>query len=157
MRRATEVRPAGSWPEAEAAVTATLPFDAREKRRFKLQDDTGEPFLLDLVKATVLRDGDGLTLEDGGIIRVAEAPEPVIDTKGSDARQTARLAWHLGNRHLPVQILPDGTIRLRADHVIEAMLVGLGAEVKTHDAPFSPEPGAYAGHGHGGHGHHHDD
>lgn len=148
MRRAVEVLPAGSWPEAEAGSTATLPFDAREKRRFKLQDDHGNAFLLDLVKPTVLREGDALTLEGGGFIRVSEAPEPIVDAKGKDACQTARLAWHLGNRHLPVQILPDGTIRFRADSVIEAMLIGLGAETKAHNAPFSPEPGAYAGHGH---------
>ena len=157
MRRAVDVQTAGTWPEGEAVVTATLPFDAREKRRFKLQDDKGEAFLLDLVKPTVLREGDGLSLEGGGFIHVSEAPEPVVDAWGSDARQTARLAWHLGNRHLPVQILPDGGIRFRADSVIEAMLVGLGAETKAHDAPFSPEPGAYAGHGHGhSHGHSHD-
>lgn len=156
MRRAIQAYPAGQWPTAETTATATLDFDHRNRRRIRLTDDSGTAFLLDLPKATVLRGGDGLALDEGGYIRIAEAPEPVADAAADTPAATARLAWHLGNRHLPVQILATGAVRFRADAVIEAMVEGLGAQVTRHEAGFSPEPGAYAGQG-GGHGHHHHD
>ncbi|HAE01134.1 MAG TPA: urease accessory protein UreE [Rhodospirillaceae bacterium] len=156
MRRATERHMAGSWVDDGTAVTATLDLDQRNRRRLKLQDDQGQAFLLDLPKAVTLRQGDGLELQDGGMIRIVEAPEPVADALGVSPAATARLAWHLGNRHLPVQILDDGTIRFRADAVIEAMVEGLGAVVKRHDAPFTPEAGAYDA-ANTGHGHHHNE
>ena len=108
--------------------------------------DGGEAILLDLDRATLLRDGDGLRLDDGGWVRVAAAPEDVVEARGETTRQTARLAWHLGNRHLPVQILKDGGIRFRYDHVIEAMVWGLGALTERTQAPFTPEGGAYDAH-----------
>lgn len=145
MRRAIEHLPKGAWPGA-AIATATLDFDRRNRRRLKLSDDRGDPFLLDLPRAVTLRAEDGLRLDEGGFIRVAEAPEAVIDARAISPEATARLAWHLGNRHLPVQILPDGAIRFRADSVIEAMVEGLGATVTRRDAPFTPEAGAYADH-----------
>ena len=166
MRRAIERRRAGYWPDTDGIPTATLDLDRRNRRRIKLTDDAGMPFLLDLPKAVVLRQGDGLLLDDGGHIRILEAPEPVVDAQAGSAAATARLAWHLGNRHLPVQILDTGAIRFRADGVIEAMVEGLGATVHRHDAPFTPEAGAYAeasvqgdGHAHSHdhtHGHSHD-
>ena len=149
MRRATQRHMAGSWVDDGNAVSATLDLDQRNRRRIKLQDDQGEAFLLDLPKAVTLRQGDGLTLQDGGMIRIVEASEPVADALGVSPAATARLAWHLGNRHLPVQILDDGTIRFRADGE------GLGATVKRHEAPFTPEAGAYDA-ASTGHGHHHD-
>ena len=101
-----------------------------------------------------LRDGDGLKLDNGGIIRVRAQPEPLMEIHAHDDSDLIRIAWHLGNRHLPVQLLGD-RIRIRADHVIGEMVEGLGGHVETIDAPFDPEAGAYATTG--GHHHHHDD
>jgi len=151
MRRATTACGAGTWPEAEAVATVTLDFDDRHRRRIRLHDDKGEPFLLDLEEATRLADGDGLVVSEGGYIRVCAADEAVADVHGRDLSETARLAWHIGNRHIPVQVLDDGALRIRDDHVIVDMARLLGAEVEQKSAPFSPEPGAYAspnGHGH---------
>jgi urease accessory protein len=155
--RATRVEHTGHWPAERAAGRVTLSYDDRHRRRLRLTTEDGRDFLLDLDRAALLRDGDGLLLEDGGWVAVAAAPEDVIDVQGETPRATARLAWHLGNRHLPVQILDDGTIRFRYDHVIEDMVAGLGGRTARKSAPFTPEGGAYAGEGGGGHHHHHDD
>ena len=159
MRRATEIRARGSWPAEQAVATVTLDFDDRHRRRIRLVDDGGRDFLLDLEEARMMGDGDGLRLSDGGFIRVVAADEAVADVSGSSPAHAARLAWHIGNRHAPVQVLPDGVLRIRGDHVLVAMLEGLGASVVRRRAPFSPEPGAYARNGHDnghGHGHGHD-
>jgi urease accessory protein len=159
MQRATHLELSGHWPGDAAAGTVTLGYDDRHRRRMRLITDAGEAFLLDLERATLLRDGDGLRLDDGRWIAVSAAAEDVIDVHGETSRATARLAWHLGNRHLPVQILEDGGIRFRYDHVIEDMIQGLGGRTERKSAPFSPEGGAYeGGHGHAqgqSHGHHH--
>jgi urease accessory protein len=147
MRRAIAVLPAGTWREAEPVATATLSFDQRHRRRIRMLDDAGEPFLLDLARPVTLADGDGLGLDGGGIIRVRAADEAVIEARAATTAQAARLAWHLGNRHAPVQVLADGTLRLRDDPVLVAMLRGLGARIICRRAPFTPEPGAYAGGG----------
>jgi urease accessory protein len=160
MRRATTSCLVGTWPEAEAVATVTLDYDDRHRRRIRLHDDEGEPFLLDLAEATRLAHGDGLAVSGGGYIRVRAADEAVADIRGRDLSETARLAWHIGNRHIPVQVLDEGALRIRDDHVIIDMARLLGAEVEQKMAPFSPEPGAYAqtnGHDQGpGHGHNHD-
>jgi urease accessory protein len=157
MRRALEAALAGAWPEQEAVATATLTFDDRHRRRIKLMADNGTAFLLDLAETTVLHDGDGLKLDDGTWLRVAAAGEEVCDISCRTPTELARMAWHLGNRHLPVQILP-GALRIRDDHVIVDMVRALGAQVRRHLAPFTPEGGAYAsaGHDHDHHHHHHD-
>lgn len=149
MRRAIEVRPAGGWPEAAVRGTVTLAYDDRHRRRVRLSDDAGEPFLLDLERATQLMQGDGLKLEHGGWLRVQAAPEPVADVMGRNAQHLARLAWHLGNRHVPLEVLGGRVLRIRRDHVLEEMLVNLGAIVHRVEAAFSPEKGAYHGAGHG--------
>ena len=139
-------------------ATVTLALDDRHRRRIRLTDDLGEAFLLDLTEATLMGDGDGLKLEDGSFIRVVAADESVADVRGSSPAHTARLAWHIGNRHAAVEVLADGSLRIRDDHVLIAMLEGLGASVVRCRAPFSPEPGAYARNGTGhsyGHGHGH--
>jgi urease accessory protein len=100
-----------------------------------------------------LRGGDALVLEDGRLIEVVAAAEPLLEIRGSDPHHLIRVAWHLGNRHLPTQIMPKA-LRIRRDHVIEAMVKGLGARVIEIEAPFDPEGGAYAG---GAHGHAHED
>jgi urease accessory protein len=157
LKRATHAERSGNWPREAAAGTVTLAYDDRYRRRLRLAADGGEAFLLDLDRATLLCDGDGLRLDDGSWIAVAAAPEDVIDAYGDTPRATARLAWHLGNRHLPVQILDDGGIRFRYDHVIEKMVQGLGGGTARKQAPFTPEGGAYEGGGHGHvHGHSHE-
>lgn len=148
--RALAVEPAGTWDRAGRRGQVTLASDMRHRRRHAMRADEGFEFLLDLVHAAYLRDGDGLALDDGGFVEVRAAPEPVMDVTCADPAHLARIAWHLGNRHLAVQVLPDGALRLLDDHVIAEMAEKLGAGVKRHVAPFEPEPGAYAG---GAHGH----
>lgn len=153
MLRATEVLPAGQWNHHEAIDHIALDYDARHRRRIRLQADHGTEFLLDLARATVLQHGDGLVLEDGRLIEVLAAPEALSRVTASDVESLMRLAWHIGNRHLPAQLSADG-ILIREDHVIVSMLRGLGATVEAVNAPFTPEGGAYAG-GHS-HGHSHE-
>ncbi len=120
----------------------------------------GLAFMLDLAEAVVLRGGDALVLDGGGLVEVIAAPELLIEIRCNDALHLVRVAWHLGNRHLPTQIMPKA-LRIRRDHVIEKMVRGLGARVIEIEAPFDPEGGAYhtSGHvpapNHIGHGHHH--
>jgi urease accessory protein len=144
MRRAIEVAPAGSWPEEDTLASVTLPYVDRFRRRVRMTDDAGEPFLLDLERPVLLGDGDGLKLEGGGLIRVKAAEEIVIEAQAASAVDTARLAWHIGNRHTPVQVLADGTLRIVDDPVLADLLARLGARLFYRHAPFSPEPGAYA-------------
>jgi urease accessory protein len=144
MLRARRVFPAGAWPLAAARGRVSLGYDDRHRRRWKLVSDRGEAFLLDLPQAAVLQDGDGLALEDGGWIAVAAAPEPLLAVTAGNAGDLCRLAWHLGNRHVPAAIAADH-ILIRDDHVIAAMLIGLGAQLERRDAPFTPEHGAYQG------------
>jgi urease accessory protein len=153
MLRAARVEANHRWtdPPADAVV---LDFDDRHRRRVTMTGTRGLTFLLDLERATALRGGDALVLEDGRLVEVVAAPEPLAEVRGRDAAHLLRLAWHLGNRHLPTQVTARG-LRIRRDHVIEAMLAGLGAKVTPIDAPFDPEGGAYdegqASHAHAGH------
>lgn len=155
MRCAITACPAGTWPESETIGTVTLDYDDRHRRRIRLHDDAGAPFLLDLAEATRLADGDGLAVSAGGYIRVRAAAEPVADVRCRSLTETARVAWHIGNRHIPVEVLSDGALRIRNDHVIVEMARRLGAHVELKTAPFSPEPGAYAQSDSGDHGHNH--
>jgi urease accessory protein len=169
MTRATRVLGQHRWTQA-AADTVVLDFDDRHRRRMAMVGTRGLEFLLDLENAMALRGGDALVLEDGRLIEVVAAPEPLLEIRCNDPLHLVRVAWHLGNRHLPTQIMPKG-LRIRRDHVIEAMVKGLGARIIEIEAPFDPEGGAYAGHAHApedapahdhsshdhGHHHHHDD
>ncbi|MGA2288123.1 urease accessory protein UreE [Bradyrhizobium sp.] len=173
MIRATQVRTSHRWTEAPAD-TVVLDFDDRHRRRTAMTGTRGLAFLLDLENVIVLRGGDALVLDDGRLIEVVAAPEPLAEIRCNDLHHLVRIAWHLGNRHLPTQVTPKG-LRIRRDHVIEAMVSGLGARVIEIDAPFDPEGGAYASgaahapqsaahavHDHssrhdGDHRHHHDD
>ena len=164
MLCAHEILPAGRWAAETAADHISLDFNERHRRRFRYVALGGTEFLLDLARATVLQHGDGLQLTDGRIIRVDAADEALTEIRARNARELVRLAWHIGNRHLPAQ-LSDDCIFIREDHVITDMLIGLGAQVRQLRAPFAPESGAYAGsaaHDHGaaahgfvfvGHGH----
>jgi urease accessory protein len=158
MIRATQVRSPHRWTEAPAD-TVVLDFDDRHRRRMAMTGTRGLEFLLDLEHAVALRGGDALVLDDNRLIEVVAAPEPLLEIRGQDPHHLVRVAWHLGNRHLPTQIMPRG-LRIRRDHVIEAMVKGLGARVIEIEAPFDPEGGAYAdgGDAHAApeaHAHHH--
>jgi urease accessory protein len=150
MRRASEIRAAGTWNATTAIDRVVLDADERHRRRIALTGEGGTAFLLDLPQAAALRDGDGLVLEDGAIVRVAGKPEPLVEVAAASPHDLTRLAWHIGNRHTDVQVVGD-RLRIRRDHVLEDMLRGLGARLTPIEAPFDPEHGAYA------HGHHHHD
>ena len=158
MHCASIHRPAGYWPKEEAG-TLTLDFDARHRRRIRLTADEGEDVLLDLSKAVAMADGDGLQLDDGRWLKVQAAAELIVEVRHKDPNQLMRLAWHLGNRHLPTEI-QDQVLRIRPDHVIEDMLRRFGADLVNVRATFQPEGGAYSGdgrhHNHDEHGHHHE-
>ena len=163
MIRATRVLPHHRWDQA-AADSVVLDFDDRHRRRMAMTGTRGLAFLLDLEQAVALRGGAALVLEDGRLIEVVAAPEPLAEICGHDPQHLVRIGWHLGNRHLPTQIMATA-LRIRRDHVIEAMVQGLGARVIEIEAPFDPEGGAYAdaghahgdSHPHGDHGEHHHD
>jgi urease accessory protein len=180
MIRATQVRGQHRWSEPPAD-TVVLDFDDRHRRRMAMTGTRGLTFLLDLENAVALRGGDALVLDDGRLVEVVAAPEPLAEIRCNDPQHLVRVAWHLGNRHLPTQIMAKG-LRIRRDHVIEAMVKGLGARVIEIEAPFDPEGGAYAeafhahgeasshahaeatahahashDHGHDDHHHHHDE
>ncbi|MGE4217846.1 MAG: urease accessory protein UreE [Alphaproteobacteria bacterium] len=153
MLRATSFLRAGEWP-GEATDRVCLDYDSRHRRRLRLTGEKGTDLLLDLPRPVVLADGDGLLLEDGRIVAVAAAPERLLEIKAKNTAHLVRIAWHLGNRHLPTALLGD-RLHIHEDHVIADMVRGLGGSVRAIEASFTPERGAYAdGHGHG---HSHDD
>lgn len=157
MLTLTEHAPVGARPDADLA----LPYELREKSRLRAALSDGEAVALFLRRGSLLRGGDLLAGDDGRVVRIVAAPEPVLEVECHDADEFARCAYHLGNRHTPVQIIgrkPDGhfALRIRADHVLADMLAGLGAHSHDAMAPFEPEAGAYGGHSHVG-SHDHDD
>lgn len=139
--QALRVLPAGTWDAAHEVDHVLADYDHRHRRRLVLTTAAGQSVLLDLPHAVHLHDGDGLATE-AGIVRVAARPEALLEITAADPSGPARLAWHLGNRHLPVQFI-GSRLRILADHVIADMLRGLGASVEPIEAPFDPEPGAY--------------
>jgi len=151
MRAAAHL-PAGTWPALDERGQVLVDFDRRHRRRIVLTTAAGGELLVDLPQAVRLRHGDGLLLDGGGIVQVLARPEALLDIHAHDAAGLVRIAWHLGNRHLPVQLL-GSRIRIRSDHVIADMVRALGGHVREIEAPFDPEGGAYAG----GHGHHHEE
>ena len=161
MLHAHLVKPAGAWTGAPAD-TIVLDYDDRHRRRIAMTGVGGLAFLLDLPEAVMLRGGDGLLLEDGRIVEVVAAPEPLTEIRCADVAGLARVAWHLGNRHLPTELLKK-SLRIRRDPVIEDMARRLGASVVEIEAPFNPEGGAYVeaaaahDHDHDHHDHDHHD
>jgi urease accessory protein len=151
LPRSTRIRAPGTFT-ADGEVR--LDFDERFRRRKRYETAGGIAFLLDLAEATVLRDGDGLELEDGRVVLVRAAEEPLVEVRANNAAHLIRLAWHIGNRHLPAELQAE-RILIREDHVIEAMLRGLGAVLAKVRAPFNPEGGAYGEHNRSAHQHHH--
>ena len=161
--RAHEVLPAGTWDPADARDQVSIDYDRRYRRRILLRTDGGQDVLLDLPQAVRLRHGDGLRLESGGVIGVIARPERLLEIHAHSDAELVRIAWHLGNRHLPVQLMGD-RIRIREDHVIAEMIELLGGHAEAMEAAFDPEAGAYAGGNHhdeagahAGGNHHHDD
>jgi urease accessory protein len=153
-RRMQEPRPADE--------RLVLPFDLRSRSRFRTRLAGGEEVGIMLQRGQVLRGGDLLLADDGRVVEVGAAHESVTTLKTVDARGLARAAYHLGNRHVALQV-GDGWLRYRHDHVLDDMARGLGLQVTVEEAPFEPEPGAYHthdtatgdGNGHGeGNGHH---
>ena len=128
--------------------TLTLPFESRVRSRLLVRLEGGEEVAMALPRGEVLRGGDMVVASDGRVFDVVAAPEKLLHVVCADAMALARAAYHLGNRHVAVQV-GDGFLRLAADHVLETMLRGLGATVTSIEAPFEPEAGAYGG------GHHH--
>src|SRR5262245_5232835 len=141
VKRGWAVRRAGFWDPATAADVVVLDAGDRHRRRIRLAGERGTEFLLDLDEAVALRDGDGIMLDDGGIVLVTGQAEPLAEVAARTPLDFVRLAWHLGNRHTDVQIAGH-SLRIRRDHVLEEMVAGLGAKVTVIDAPFDPEPGA---------------
>lgn len=154
MLRATKIVPAGIW-HGKPADIVRLDYDRRTRRRISLTGAGGLSFLLDLANAPVLRAGDALRLEDGRLVAVEAAPERLLEITCRDERALARVAWHLGNRHLAAEI-GARVIHIRHDHVIADMVRGLGAEVHNVERPFNPEGGAYGQGAVHGHSHHHE-
>ena len=146
---ARDILPAGTWNVASAADRITLDYEGRHRRRYRYVADGGLGFVLDLKQTTLLHDGDGLSLDDGRIVLVQAAPEALVAVAADSVDALVKLAWHIGNRHLPAQLSAD-RILIRDDAVIVDMLRGLGARVEKIVAPFTPERGAYA-HAHGDH------
>ena len=155
--------PRGAY-KVEVKGQLELPFESRQKSRLRTRLVSGEEVGLLLPRGEILRGGDLVTASDGRVIEVIAAPEKLVHVECAQAADLARAAYHLGNRHVPVQV-GKGFLRLAADHVLEEMLKKLGAKVTHVEAPFEPEAGAYAGGhhthdemGHGGkiHDHHHE-
>ena len=143
-----------------ATETLTLPYERRVLGRLKATSDSGRELGLFLDRGPVLRDGEGLRAESGEVVRICAAVEPVVTARTAAGLPLARLAYHLGNRHVQLALGEDeegGWVRFPPDHVLEALATLLGATLVHHEAPFAPEPGAYqqpGGHAHA-HGHHH--
>ncbi|VVE86624.1 urease accessory protein UreE [Pandoraea bronchicola] len=138
-------------PLARRAPALVLPFDARSKSRLRATLETGEDVALFLPRGTVLRGGDVLVADDGGLIRVEAAAETVLLVSAATALALTRAAYHLGNRHTPVEV-GDGYLKLEYDPVLRDMLLRLDVDVAEALMPFEPEAGAYGG----GHKHGHD-
>lgn len=162
MMRVREILAAGTW-EGAPADSVVLDREDRHRRRAVLDCAGGTNVLLDMPKAVHLHHGDALVLEDGRLVAILAAAEDLVEIEAASADDLLRIAWHLGNRHLPTQLVP-GALRIRRDHVIEDLVARLGGRMMPLVAPFDPEGGAYghgtvSGHDHAhshGHGHGHD-
>ena len=157
MIRLVRQAPAEGASAEGARSDIWLDLDERRRRRGAVTAEDGTALLVDLAETPTLRDGDGLVAETGEVYRVRARAEALMEIGARDTHHLVRLAWHLGNRHLPTQIVDGETpsLRIRADHVIAGMAETLGGTVRTLEAPFDPEGGAYGHGGTMGHDHHH--
>ena len=153
MLRVTSYLPAGT-PSSNPIDRVVLPHDLRHLRRKLLHLENGEMVMLDLKEPVLFASGDLLVREDGELIEIVAADEKLFEIRPRDRLHLIELAWHLGNRHLSAQIEEERILILR-DHVIRAMLEGLGATVTEVSEPFQPARGAYHSHGNHSHGHDH--
>ena len=160
MLRVVRVVSSAQSDNARLIDSVMLAPDQRRLQSAHLTGVNGTLIGLMLSEPVMLRMGDAFELDDGSLVDIVIEPEPLIEVRGTDLTHLARLAWHLGDRHVPIQVLAN-RIRMRRDAALEAMLTALGARLTAIEAPFDPEGGAYAthaGHDHGhdhGHGHHH--
>jgi urease accessory protein len=155
MPRATRVLSASERRDAAVIDTLILPYAQRQAPKGFVFGVKGTCVELDFAEPVRLHTDDALVLEEGGLVEVVAEPEPLLEARAADLAGLARLAWHLGDRHVPVQML-ERRLRLKRDPAIEALLKGLGAKLVEIEAPFEPEGGAYASPA-GGHEHHHHD
>jgi urease accessory protein len=141
-------------PSSEPSDTLRLAYDDRKKSRLRTWSEQRREVGIFLAWGSVLREGDLLAANSGEVLVVRAAPEPLSEVRTRDWHLLTRAAYHLGNRHVPLQIEP-GILRYQRDHVLDEMLEQLGLAVLAVEAPFEPEAGAYAGggHEHGGHEH----
>jgi urease accessory protein len=146
MRRVSEIKPAGHY--AAATDRVVLDADDRQRRRAVLTGESGAAYLLDFAAPVTLRDGDGLVLDDGSIVKVTGQAESLVEIFMRRPADIVRIAWHIGNRHTDMQVVGD-RLRIRRDHVLEDMLRGLGASVTARDESFDPEVVAPHSHAHG--------
>ena len=142
MERGIRIARAGQWPREDARDAVTLPYDGRRRRRTRLHTDAGAWVLLELPRVTLMREGDGILLDNGGWLGVRAAPETLAEITTDDPERLTRIAWHLGNRHLPTRI-EAARLLIRDDHVITELVRLLGGVVRVVEAPFDPEGGAY--------------
>jgi urease accessory protein len=160
MPRAIRIQPAAERNGGNVVDTLILPYAQRQQaKQGFLFGIKGTCVELDFAEPARLRTDDALVLDDGSLVEIVAEPEPLIEVRAADLAVLARLAWHLGDRHVPVQIL-ERRLRLARDPAIEALLQSLGAKAVAIEAPFEPEGGAYEAaqqHGHHDHGHHHHD
>jgi urease accessory protein len=169
MPRASSVIAAAHRHDRPIADTVILDYEQRSAQKVSVTGAKGTAIDIELHQPVRLRTDDLLVLDDGTLVEVVAAPEPLIEARASDLARLSRLAWHLGDRHIPVQVLTN-RVRVKREAAVEALLTALGAKVTMIDAPFEPEGGAYAlsqahdheSHDHedcGGHthGHHHHD
>ena len=156
MLRVVRVVGSAQADNARLIDSVMLGPDQRRLQSAHLTGVKGTLIGLMLPEPVMLRTGDALELDDGSFVDIVVEPEPLIEARGSDLTHLARLAWHLGDRHVPVQVLAN-RLRLRRDPALETMLGALGARLTPIEAPFDPEGGAYATHAAHDHGHHHHD
>lgn len=154
MLHVADILPRSKW-SAQPIDRVELDYDNRFRRRIVLRGKKGTRFLLELAEPQLLMDGDGLLLSDGNFVAVEAAAESLAEITCADTGELVRVAWHLGNRHLPTQLM-EGRLRIREDHVIVDMVQKLGADVELIKAPFQPEGGAYGKGQVRGHDHVHD-
>jgi urease accessory protein len=156
MLRVVRVVSSAQSDSARHIDSVMLAPDQRRLQSAHLTGVNGTLIGLMLPEPVMLRMGDAFELDDGSFVDIVIEPEPLIEVRGNDLTHLARLAWHLGDRHVPVQVLTN-RLRLRRDDALEAMLAALGARLTPIEAPFDPEGGAYATHAAPDHGHHHHD
>jgi urease accessory protein len=157
MPRATRVIAAAERHGRPVVDTVILDYAQRSANKITVTGAKGGSIVIDLREPARLRTDDLLLLDDGSLVEVVAAPERLIEARAGDVAGLSRLAWHLGDRHVPVQVLLN-RIRARCDAKIEALLASLGAKLTMIEAPFEPEGGAYAlshDHAHGDAHHHH--